>query len=101
MDPGQSSFDFDARARRSDPDTSKAAAAATRGQRANQLEQLVLDTIRRLGGATIKEVATATGLAEVSVSPRFKPLRRKNLIRDSGAKRENIGGRSAIVWEAL
>lgn len=86
-----------AHARHSDPETSHEAA---RSVDANALERIVLGAIKRLGGATIKEVALHTGQAEVSISPRFAPLRKKGLIRATG-KRRNPGSRvSAIVWEA-
>ena len=90
---------FEAHARRTDPETSKQSAAAVN---VTELQQRVIDVMALLGGdATIKEVAAKSGLAEVSVSPRFKPLRAMGMIRDSGRRRKNVGGRSAIVWELV
>jgi hypothetical protein len=33
-----------------------------------------------------------------SIQPRTSELRRKGLIRDSGKRRQNATGKSAIVW---
>lgn len=84
-------------ARTTDPETSREAARALDP---TDLERRVLDAIRTLGGATIHEVAEITGLPEVSVSPRFRPLASKGLIEESGAWRRNPSGRRAIVWVA-
>lgn len=98
----QRTLEFQAHARRRDPGTSHGAAASLAGKPVAELQQRVLDAIRALGGrATINDVARHTGLAEVSVSPRFKPLRRRGLIRDSGERRRNPSGRRAIVWEVV
>ena len=37
----------------------------------------------------------------VSVSPRFRPLAEKGLIVDTGHRRKNRSGRSAILWRAI
>jgi predicted transcriptional regulator len=89
----------EARARNSDFATSHAAADAVKGARASDLEARVLELLRVLGPSTIKEVAAASGLPYESISPRFKPLREKKMIEDSGERRRNVGGRMAIVWK--
>ena len=71
----------------------------------DSLEQQVLDSIRRLGGANWKEICDDIGLERQSVSPRFAKLRRVGLIRDSGITRPgwpNSKGRAVgqTVWEA-
>lgn len=46
----------------------------------------------------MNEVVERTGLPNESLTPRFKPLRDKGLIYDTGERRENRSGRKAIVW---
>lgn len=84
-------------ARRTDPDTSQMAAAALD---ANPLESLVLETLREFGPATIEQVAERTGVEWKSISPRFRPLANKGLIRDSGKRVTSSHNRSVIVWES-
>jgi uncharacterized membrane protein len=85
--------------RRSDPETSKAAAKSLD---TNALESLVLETLRKhLGGLTSHEVASLTGLSLVTVSPRMAPLVRKGKICDSGERRSGVGFRSSTVWKCL
>ncbi len=72
-------------ARTTDPATSHAAmtvaAAAT-------LSATVLNTLRKHGPCTTHELAALTGLAVVTVSPRIAPLRRRNLVVDTGDRRD-------------
>lgn len=77
--------------RRTDPDTSHAAAHRAQ-EHAAKLEEQVLAQLAH-GPGTIREVAAALRLHEWSVSPRFRPLANRGLIADSGQRR----GR-AIVW---
>lgn len=89
-------FRPDAQARRTDPMTSRAAALNVK---VNHFEALALHGLAELGGeATIKEVVDLMGTYE-SISPRFRPLVRKGLIQDSRRRKQNIGGRMAIVWK--
>jgi hypothetical protein len=68
-----------ARARRSDPDTSKSAAHSVP---VAELEAKVLRALRdHPRGLTSHEVAELLDMPLVSVSPRFKPLTVKNLVR--------------------
>lgn len=73
-------------ARRTDPATSKG------NRKVNKYEQAVLDV---LAGAhhTGKEIAAVSGQPLNSITPRFAPLRRKGLIKDSGVRRDK-----QIVW---
>jgi hypothetical protein len=88
-----------AKARHTDPKTSKLAA---RDVRAGTLQAVVLNAFDQADfGLTIEECAAQTGLSVVSVSPRIKPLRLKNLVRDSGRKRRNSSGYDAVVWERV
>jgi DNA-binding transcriptional ArsR family regulator len=87
------------RARCADPDTSKAAAKSIT---ANALEAIVLCALqRRPDGLTTHELADLTGLSLVSISPRMAPLRKKNLVRDSGERRLTSTGSKAIVWKII
>ncbi len=79
-------------------DTSKAAADAM-APRAPTLRDRVL---RWLGfepaGMTADEIATDMGEGILSVRPRVAELARMGLVRDSGIRRKNKSGKSAIVW---
>lgn len=82
--------------------------AASKGKkRVNKYEQAVLDSlgvpIQQTGPGTMqgvspvsrtgKEIAALTGHPLNCITPRFAPLRRKGLIRDSGSRRDK-----QIVW---
>ena len=86
--------------RSNDPATGKGV------RRVNKYEQAVLDTLGRhkdwykvgppamwVEGMTGKELALFTDLPLNSLTPRFAPLRRKGLIKDSGLRRDK-----QIVW---
>jgi predicted ArsR family transcriptional regulator len=84
-------------ARRSDPVTSFLAAERVN---ASQLEETVLQVLgAHPQGLTTEQIAAATGLSLVTVSPRLKPLERKRLVFRDGA-RANASGRQAVVWKA-
>ena len=88
-----------ARARRSDPDTSKQAAAVVP---VADLEARVLRALRNSrAGMTTHELAWLLNMDLVSVSPRMRPLVEKNLVRNSGELRRGKSGRSSIVWVAV
>lgn len=84
--------------RRTDPETSRVAAATVD---TNALESRVLQALRELGPATIDHVTEHLGLDKVSISPRFRPLANKRLIRDTGRKALSRAGRPSILWQAL
>lgn len=84
----------DAAARWSDPETSHAAAETD----VTDLERCVLRAIIYLNGATTHEIANYTKLSLVSVSPRIRPLVRKNKVEDSGERRIGESGKRSIVW---
>ena len=92
--------DFFAYARRTDPETSHEAAQAIEPH-LGRLESIVLTAIRQApDGMTIDELAAATGLDKVTVSPRMKPLVRKGLIQTDGTKRKGRTRASGLVWRA-
>ena len=80
-----------ARARRSDPTTSHAAAARVNGPR---LADLVLAELSR-GEGTSHELAARLNLSLVSISPRMRPLQLQGRI-EAGGRRD---GRT--VWRRI
>lgn len=85
--------------RRSDPETSRAAA---RSINVTHLERIVARAIWEQWdhGASWFELEGLTGLERQTISPRFAPLVRKGLIKDSGWKEPGPSGRKQIVWIA-
>lgn len=74
--------------RSNDPATSKGK------RRINKYEQAVLNSLRfTKEGRTGKEIASDEEYPLNSITPRFAPLRRKGLIKDSGLRRDK-----QIVW---
>ena len=75
--------------RANDPATSKGK------RKVNKYEQAVLTELTGFltYGRTGKEIAAATDHPLNCITPRFAPLRRKGLIKDSGIKRDK-----QIVW---
>ena len=88
-------FTHAAFARRSDPPTSHQAAAAV-DSTAKEVE--VLRLLVHLGPSTQREVAEEGG-DYGGLTPRFRPLLRKDMIRLTGDYRRNVGGRRAAVYE--
>ncbi len=68
-------------ARSSDPATSYAAAEKVK-PKISHLEKMVYEAIVSAGphGSTWNEISQRTGIDKASISPRFKPLRKKGLI---------------------
>lgn len=76
-------------ARSNDPSTSKGK------KRVNKYEACVLEIVGRNPtlGVTGKDIALSSGFPLNCITPRFAPLRRKGLIKDSGVRRDK-----QIVW---
>lgn len=89
----------EAHARRTDPDTSKQAAASVR---LSDLESKVLAVLRARGdaGATLDEIVEATGLDKVTASPRLRPLVRKGFAVQTSERRTGASGRPQTIWKA-
>lgn len=92
-------------ARNTDPDTSHAAFGSVD---TTVLENAVWVAIAQRGarGATWYEIHQLTAIAMQSISPRFKPLRRKNRIKalevdGKVVKRPGESNRNQIVWVAV
>ncbi len=78
------------------PDTSRAAARQSSGHARIIREQcLVLLQARDL---TADECAEALQKSILSVRPRIAEMHAKRLIFDTGTRRKNASGHSAIVW---
>jgi hypothetical protein len=80
-------------------ETSEAAAAAM-APRAGTIRERVLSALRENPG-TADEIAERIGEHFLSCRPRCSELAAKFLIADSGIRRPNVGGKSAIVWQAI
>ena len=52
-------------------------------------------------GATDEEIQRALHMEGNTARPRRRELEQSGLIRDSGATRQAISGRSAVVWEVI
>lgn len=61
---------------------------------------MILDYIVRRGkkGATLEEIANATGIKLQSVCPSRLILEKTGFVVDSGMRRATSSGRKAIVW---
>ena len=79
-----------ARARSTDPQTSRDAAATVDVGRD---ESLVIEALTRHGPMTTAEVAKALGRPRENISARFRPLQRLGLIDETGEKRNG-----SILW---
>ncbi|WP_288935105.1 hypothetical protein [uncultured Sphingomonas sp.] len=80
-----------------DRETSRAAAEQAVAT-APLLRARALDVVERSNGLTADEVAGRLGLSILSIRPRLTELSRLGKVRDSGIRRKNTSGRSAIVW---
>lgn len=88
-------------ARRTDPDTSHAAALDVIPH-ASHDRRLALGVLRsHPDGLTDFELADLTGIQQTSIGKRRGELRDAGLVRDSGRRRPAPSGSMAIVWVAV
>ena len=101
MNTAQHTVLGDAHARRSDPVSSHAAGIAITDKTAGLYAQIHawLQPRWQLGGTTL-EIAEATGLDRVTVSPRMRPMEKLGLVRRSTEKRAGPSGVASVVWIA-
>lgn len=85
-----------AAARRGDPVTSHAAAAAAR-EFAGDHERRILEALAA-GPGTKDEIAARSGLTEQQVIRRIHTLVRRGMVVDTGITRSTATGRMATVW---
>ncbi len=78
-------------ARTTDPTESHAASERVS---ASALCNLVLEALRNRGAMTTHEIAEATGVSLVSISPRMKPLSVAGLVQRTGERRNG-----SAVWD--
>jgi DNA-binding transcriptional ArsR family regulator len=88
----QMPLDFTAKARATDPATSRAAAATVD---AHGIALQVLNELRSGGPGTSHELAERLGMQLVTVSPRMKPLEDAGKVRRAGRRDKRT------VWEAI
>lgn len=77
-------------------DTARAAAKAMK-PKAPTLRAQCLAALK-IRPMTADEVAAVIGRSPFSIRPRLTELSEKNLIVDTGVRRENESGKMAIVW---
>lgn len=78
-------------------DTSREAAERI-ATRVPKLQAMCLDALRGCGPLTADQCAAQLGIDKYSIRPRFSELSDAGAIRDTGERRRNSSGKSAIVW---
>jgi predicted ArsR family transcriptional regulator len=74
-------------------------AAESMASRAETLRTKALGVFSRADGLTADEAAFAMNASILAIRPRVTELARMGEIEDTGRRRKNRSGRSAIVWE--
>jgi DNA-binding MarR family transcriptional regulator len=88
-------FEYSARARATDPDTSHMAAEAVP---VSKLERMFLDALKRHPALTTTEIANHYEMDRDSFSPRAQPLIEKGLIERCGKRLvRNSAGRERLM----
>lgn len=77
------------------------AAAAHAANTSEAVRNRVIAAIQSTGPMTADETARVLDLSVLAVRPRFTELRLTGKIRDTGKRRKNESGRSAIVWAVV
>lgn len=93
-----------AHARRSDPDTSHAAAASISEQALTDGQRAVLQTLRRIGPAIDPQIHAAyvgPWQSPSGIRTRRSELVVQGLVRDTERRVRLPSGRHAIVWDAV
>ncbi len=67
---------------------------------AGTLRRVVLDYLRRAGGATDEQIGDALSMQGNTVRPRRRELELSGLVAKSSERRRNHSGRWAVVWRA-
>lgn len=67
---------------------------------ADRLRRLTLDALRQRP-MTADEVAAYLGIDKGSIRPRVTELGKQGKVVETGLRRANASGRSAMVWRAL
>lgn len=74
-------------------------AARSADQRKHSLQHAIITALRAMGPMTTDECAARLGEGVLTVRPRFSELSKQQKVSDSGERRPNASGRTAIVWE--
>lgn len=85
------------KARRSDPLISHQAASDV-APKVGSREMVVLRVLGERGASNWDQIAEHAGVRASSISPRFKPLREKGLIYDTGRTEAGNSGSNQTVW---
>lgn len=93
----QAAFDFTL-TRRTDPPTSRAAAAQASFAVSHCAR--ILQALRDHGPQTKDDLSARTGIDAVAIARRIATLRDQQLVRDSKTTGKTPAGRDAIRWEA-
>lgn len=93
----QLALDFDKRARRTDPETSKEAAARA-VEFAHAHHAKIVGSLMTQGNGTIYEIAGRTGLDHVAVARRMKELEELQAVKRTEDRRAGPTGRTCTVW---
>ena len=89
---------FERKARRSDPDTSKAAASRASGRTDTHGAKIRLCLMDVLDGGTCYEIAAVTGLTHVQVDRQMRALQRRGYVAETTTRRNSPNGDPCIVW---
>ncbi|MCA0188850.1 MAG: hypothetical protein LCH90_23185 [Proteobacteria bacterium] len=93
-------------ARKTDPDTSKFAAASV-NEFSRVHRNMILDALRKFGPMTVDQIASRTPLMSQQINKRTVELKRDGHIRvkkdeqGNDVTRDSLSGRPERVWEAV
>lgn len=80
-----------------DTETSREAAALER-MPAGVLREQAERILQRFENCTADEAATLLGVSQFAMRPRFSELVAQGKVEDSGVRRRNASGKSAVAW---
>ena len=78
-------------------DTSKKAASEI-NTKVGYLQTVVLDALADFGDLTADQCAKLVNQSVLTIRPRFSELKTLGKIRDTGQRRKNDSGKTAVVW---
>ncbi len=88
----------DLMARRTDPETSHAAAAGHVASGANAAQRAACLRVMSHVGMTSDEIAAAAGIERHASARRLPELERAGLVSRGPARLSRVGGRSGVTW---
>jgi predicted ArsR family transcriptional regulator len=63
------------------------------------LRRLCVEKLAEHGPMTADEIADRVGRGILSIRPRISELRKNDHVADTGERRKNLSGRTAVVWK--